>query len=137
MGTPCINAFSSDATPEKTELSFEQWYHEVPCIKDHYPEEVVQESIIQSLKGAVADMTRYVGPTTTVDHIVHTVSHLWHCGLIQCVHAKLYKVSQGNNKKVPSFAMKLEGTLNQIELQCPGRMMDLRGPTTPQGLPLP
>ena len=36
-----------------------------------------------------------------------------------------YKVTQGNNKKVPSFAMWLEGTLNQIQLQCPGRMMDL------------
>ena len=36
-----------------------------------------------------------------------------------------YKVTQGNNKKVPSFAMRLEGTLNQIQFQCPGRMMEL------------
>ena len=36
-----------------------------------------------------------------------------------------YKVRQGNNKNVPSFAMRLEGTLNQIQLQCPRRMMDL------------
>ena len=33
-----------------------------------------------------------------------------------------YKVMQGNNGKVPSFAMRLEGTLNQIRLQCPRRM---------------
>ena len=36
-----------------------------------------------------------------------------------------YKVMQGNNEKVPSFAMRLEVTLNQIRLQCPGRMTDL------------
>ena len=36
-----------------------------------------------------------------------------------------YKVTQGNNEKVPSFAMRLEGTLNQIQLQYPRRMMDL------------
>ena len=36
-----------------------------------------------------------------------------------------YKVTQGNNKKVPSFATRLEGTLNQILLQCPRRMTDL------------
>ena len=36
-----------------------------------------------------------------------------------------YKVTQGNNEKVPSFAMRLEGTLSQIRLQCPRRMMDL------------
>ena len=35
------------------------------------------------------------------------------------------KVSQGNNEKVPSFASRLEGTLHQILLQCPGRMTDL------------
>ena len=32
---------------------------------------------------------------------------------------------QGNNEKVPSFATRLEGTLNQIRLQCPRRMTDL------------
>ena len=30
-----------------------------------------------------------------------------------------YKVTQGNHVKVPSFAMRLEGTLNQIRLKCP------------------
>ena len=34
-----------------------------------------------------------------------------------------YKVTQGNNEKVTSFATRLEGTQNQIQLQCPGRMM--------------
>ena len=32
---------------------------------------------------------------------------------------------QGKNEKVPSFAMRQKGTLNQIRLQCPGRMTDL------------
>ena len=35
-----------------------------------------------------------------------------------------YKVTQSNNEKVPSFVMRLEGTLNQIRLQCPGGIMD-------------
>ena len=34
-----------------------------------------------------------------------------------------YRVTQGNNEKVPSFAMRLEWTLNQIQLQCPRWMM--------------
>ena len=51
MGTPRVNTFSDDATPWKTEVFFEQWYHEVQCIKNHYLKAVVQESIIQSLKG--------------------------------------------------------------------------------------
>ena len=35
-----------------------------------------------------------------------------------------YKVTQGNHKKVPSFATRLEETLNQIQLKCPGRIAD-------------
>ena len=35
-----------------------------------------------------------------------------------------YKVVQSNHEKVPSFATRLEGTINQIGLQCPGRITD-------------
>ena len=35
-----------------------------------------------------------------------------------------YKVTQGNHEKVPSFATRLEGTLNQIQLKCAGRIAD-------------
>ena len=56
LGTPRINTFSGKATLGKTEVSFEQWYHEVQCVKDHYLESVVWESIVRSLKGAAADM---------------------------------------------------------------------------------
>ena len=56
LGTPRINTFSGKAMPGKTEVSFEQWNHGVQCIKDHYRELVVQESIVRSLKGAAADM---------------------------------------------------------------------------------
>ena len=126
MGTPGINTFSDDATPGKTEVSFEQWYHEVQCVKDLYPEAVVCESIIRSLKGAAVDMTRYMGPTTSVDHILQKLSVI--CGTVasfDVLMQNFYKVTQGNNKKVPSFAMRFEGTLNQIQLQCPRRIMDL------------
>ena len=66
LGTPRINTFSGEPMPGKTEVSFEQWYHEVQCVKDHYPESVVWESIVQSLKGVAADMAWYMGPTASV-----------------------------------------------------------------------
>ena len=60
LGTPQINTFSIDAMPGKTEVSFEQWYCKVHCVKDHYPESVVWESIVHSLKGAAVDMATYI-----------------------------------------------------------------------------
>ena len=70
LGAPQINTFSGKAMLGKTEVSFKQWYHEVQCMKDHYPELVVWESIVRSLKGAVADMARYMGPTASVSNIL-------------------------------------------------------------------
>ena len=37
-----------------------------------------------------------------------------------------YKVTQGNHEKVPYFTTKLEGTLNQIQLKCPRRIVDCK-----------
>ena len=71
-------------------------------------------------------MARYMGSTTSIDYILHKLSVTFGTvALFNVLMQNFYKVSQGNNKKVPSFAMRLEGTLNQIQLQCPGRMMDL------------
>ena len=58
----------------KMEVSFEQCYHEVQCIKDHYPESVFQESIMQFLKGAAVDMARY---TAGIAQLVEQQIFMW------------------------------------------------------------
>ena len=74
IGTPKISTFSGDVAPGKTEVSYKQWSHKVQCIKDHYPELVVRESIMQPLKGAAADMACYMGPTAGVSEILEKLS---------------------------------------------------------------
>ena len=111
--------------PGKMEASFEQWYHKVQCVKDHYLESVVRESIIHSLKGAAADMARYMGPTASVAHILQKLTIIFATVVLFDVPMQnFYKVTQSNHEKVPSFVSRLEGTLNQISLQCPRRIMD-------------
>ena len=101
--------------PRKTEVSFEQWCHEVQCVKDHYPELVVQESIVQSLKGAVADMARYMAPTASVSDIIQKLMVIFGTvALFDVLMQNFYKVMQANHEKVPSFATRL-----QIQLKCP------------------
>ena len=48
-----------------------------------------------------------------------------------------YKVTQGNHEKVAFFATRLEGTLNNFWLKCPGRIVDREGGMPPQGLTFP
>ena len=111
----------------KTDVSFEQWCHEVQCVKDHYPESVVWESIMRSLKGAAADMARYMGPTASVSDIIQKLMAIFRTvASFNILMQNFYKVTQGNHEKVPSFATRLEGTLNQIWLKCPRQIADHR-----------
>ena len=127
LGAPRINTFSGEAMPGKTEVSFEQWYHEVQCVKDHYLDSMVRQSIVPSLKGVAADMAQYMGPTASVTEILQKLMVIF--GMVvsfDVLMQNFYKVTQGNHKKVPSFATRLEGTLNQIWLKCPGRIVDCK-----------
>ena len=125
LGIPRINTFSCEPLLGGPSC-LEQWYHEVQCVTEHYPEAVVWESIIQSLKGPVADVARYMGPTASIAHILQKLSIIF--GMVasfDILMQNFYKITQGNNEKVPSLAMWLEGTLNQIQHQCLRRVMDL------------
>ena len=98
------------------------------CIKDHCLESVVRESIMQSLKGAVADMARYMGPTASVSEILEKLSVIFGTvASFDMLMQNFYQLPQGN-EKVPSFVTKLEGTLNQIQIQCPGRIANCKVP---------
>ena len=74
LASPKISTFSGKVAPGKTKVSYEQWSHEVQCIKDHYLESVVRESIMWSLRGAAAGMACYVGPTAGVSEILEKLS---------------------------------------------------------------
>ena len=129
LGTPRINTFSSKARLGKTEVLFEQWNHEVQYVKDHYPESVVWESIVRSLKGAAADMAQYMGPTASVSNILQKLIVIFRTvASFNVLMQNFYKVTQGNHEKVPSFATRLEETLNQIRLKCPRWIADCEVP---------
>ena len=122
LGTPRINTFSGKAMPGKTEVS-KQWYHKVQCVKDHYPEPVVWENIVWFLKGAAADMAWYMGPTASDEEILQKLMVIFGTvASFDVLMQNFYKVTQGNHDKVSSFTTRLEGTLNQIWLKCPGRI---------------
>ena len=88
-------------------------------MKDHYPEPVVWESIMRSLKGATADMARYMGPTASVSDILLKLMVIFGMvALFNVLMQNFYKVTQGDHEKVFYFATRLEGTLNQIWLKC-------------------
>ena len=118
------------------EVSFEQWYHEVQCVKDHYPESVVQESIMQSLNGAAADMARYMGPTASMAHILQKLMVIfWHCG--EHPYAIFLESDAGQPREGPSLHHKAERDPQPNRVAVPWEDNQLRGATAPQRLSLP
>ena len=84
-------------------------------MKDHYPKLVVWESIVRSLKGAVADMARYMGPTASVSNILQKLTVIFGMvGSFDILMQNFYKGTEGNHVKVSPFATRPEGTVNQI-----------------------
>ena len=107
--------------PGKMEVSFKQCYQKVQCVKDHYPEPVVWESIVKLLKGAAADMAQSIGPTTSMAHILQKLTVIFSTiASFDVLMQNFYKVTQGNHEKVPSFTTRLEGALNHISCSALG-----------------
>ena len=71
-------------------------------------------------------MAQYMGPTASVAHILQKLTVIFSTVVsFDILMQNFYKVTQGDHKEVPSFTTRLEGTLNQIRLQCPWRVTDL------------
>ena len=80
---------------------------------------------MRSLKGAAADMAQYMGPTASVSNILENLLVIFGTvASFDILMQNFYKITQGGNEKVPSFATRLEGTLNQIRLRCLGQIAD-------------
>ena len=67
-------------------------------------------------------MARYMGPTASISDILVKLTVIFGTvALFDVLMQNFYKITQGNSEKVPSFATRLEGTLNQTRLRCAGR----------------
>ena len=70
-------------------------------------------------------MAQYMGPTANVGEILQNLMVIFKMvASLDVLMQNFYKVTQGNHEKVPPFATRLEGTLNQIQLKCPRRIVD-------------
>ena len=117
LGTPHINTFQQQSHTRQNGSVFWTMVPQGTVCKRPLPRVIGQRGVsILSLKGAVADMARYTGPTTSIAHILQKLTVIFGIvALFDVLMQNFYKVTQSNHEKVPSFAMRLEGTLNQIQ----------------------
>ena len=75
--TPCFSRFFGDTPPNKGEVSFDQWLFEIKSIMDTYSETLLKEGIIQSLKGAAADIIHYLGPQASGANMLGKLDYVY------------------------------------------------------------
>ena len=72
-------------------------------------------------------MAQYMGTTASVSEIFQKSMVIFGTvASFDVLMQNFYKVTQGNHERVPSIATRLEGTLNQIRLKCPGMIADCK-----------
>ena len=59
LSTPKLNIFRGEEFPGNNEVTFNQWILEVRSIQGLYPEAVICDVLIKSLKGTVADFVKF------------------------------------------------------------------------------
>ena len=74
-------------------------------------------------------MACYMGPTAGISKILEKLSVIFgRVASFNMLMQIFYKIMQGGNEKMPSFMTRLEGTLNQIRIRCPGRVANCKVP---------
>ena len=131
--TPHINSFSGEAMPGKMEVSFEQWHHEVQCVKDHYPETVVWESIVQSLKGGSSRYGQVYGPSHQHGPYPTKINgYFWHCGMVWHPYVKCLQSDAGQPWEGPLLCHKAGRDPQPNKFAVPLEDNWLRGATASQ-----
>ena len=70
-----------------------------------------------------------MGPTASVSEILEKLLVIFGTVVsFDVLMQNFYKITQGGSEKVPSFATRLEGTLNQIRIRCPRRIANCKVP---------
>ena len=72
------------------------------------------------IKGGICGYGQVHGATASIGHILQNHSFFGMVASFDVLMQNFYKVTQGNNEKVPSFAMRLEGPSNRSNSNAPG-----------------
>ena len=122
---PKVKTFSGETPIPKGEVSYEQWRHEIICVRDDYSRQNAMEGVRRSLRGQAADMVRYLGPTATVGDVVDKLDVIYgRIATLDVLMQDFYSLVQQKNEKISTFVARLEGAMNHIRQLHPGKLRE-------------
>ena len=94
-------------------------------IQQNFAEPLVQKAIIRSVRRWAAELVCFLGTNTHVEKIIFKLETAY--GTVSgydVLIEQFYGVHMERNEKVQSYATRMEGSLNQIQVKFPGMISD-------------
>ena len=118
---PKLSAFNGEAA--KGEVSFDQWSYELQTLWTSYGDLALREGIQCSLRGAATDVVCNMGPNVPLDFIIKKFTIIYgNVKSFDLLMKDFYRVDQGDDKAIPSYATRIEGLLSQIRDKFPDKL---------------
>ena len=115
---PKLSIFSGERV--KGEASFEQWSYELKSLRKTYSESALREGIQRSLRGAATDTVCNMVPEANLDSIIKKFTIIYgNVKSYDILMGDFYRVSQGEEESVTSFATCIEGLLSYVRDKYP------------------
>ena len=86
-------------------------HYKVKSVRDLYPENILKEGIVRSLRGCAADSVRYLIPQATILDILAKLDHL--CSTVasfDILMQPFFKMQEQWGEMVSGFVTRLEGS---------------------------
>ena len=100
---PTLSALSGERG--KGEISFGQWSYELQTLRKTYSDSALREGIQCSLRSAVADTVRNLGPNVPLGTIIKKFTIVYgNVKSLDLLMGDFYHADQGEEESIPSFA---------------------------------
>ena len=118
--------FSGSETPQKGEHSFAQWLHYYEISEPFYPENLMREAVVGSLRGNAYESIRGLGPRASVHKIVENLKKKYESKTNpDLAMQEFYRINQSPKETVMNFGTRLYSILTKIRTSHPNLMSEL------------
>ena len=118
--------FRGSETPQKGEHTFAQWLHYYEVSKPSYPENLMREAIMGSLRGNAYESIRELGSRASVHKVVENLKKKYESETNpDLAMQEFYRINQGPKKTVMNFGTRLYSTLTKIRTNHPNLISEL------------
>ena len=115
-----LGRFSGEEPLPKNELTFEQWYHDIQCCQQQYPESILLPALRKSIVGKAKTVLRSLGPAYSVAAALEALSQEYKLeASSDMIFQEFYRLRQEKGERVQVYSVRLREVLSRLKARFP------------------